>query len=72
MVTTYWWIIDDESDPLCGEEFFTELQLDPTLSKTEMRYAHNIYVHKLFPYSDPRCLGRITEEEAEMMGLDTY
>ena len=24
------------------------------------------------PNENPRCYGKITEEEAEMMGLDTY
>ena len=27
---------------------------------------------ELFPNENPRCLGQVSEEEAEMMGLDTY
>ena len=55
--TTYWWGIEDENSDLCGEEFFTELKNA---------------VKKLFPNENPRCYGRVTEEEAEIMGLDTY
>lgn len=65
MWTTYWWIIDDKESELCGEEFFTEL-LDAG------RKEHNDYVGELFPNENPRCLGQVSEEEAEMMGLDTY
>lgn len=65
MWTTYWWIIEDENSELCGEEFFTELE-------GAGRKEHNDYVAKLFPNENPRCLGRVTQEEAEMMGLDTY
>ena len=65
MWTTYWWIIEDEDSELCGEEFFTELE-------NAGRKEHNDYVTELFPNENPRCLGRVTHEEAEMMGLDTY
>lgn len=65
MWTTYWWIIDDEDSDICGEEFFTELK-DGT-------YADHVnYVLELFPTENPRCIGEVTENEAEMMGLDTY
>ena len=57
--------IDDEESELCGEEFFTELQ-------DAGRKEHNDYVGELFPNENPRCLGQVSEEEAEMMGLDTY
>lgn len=63
--TTYWWTIDDVDSDLCGEEFFTEL-LNGT--KTD----HVTYVKDLFPNEHPKCLGRVSEAEAEMMGLDTY
>lgn len=63
--TTYWWIIDDADSELCGEEFFTELE-------DAGRKEHYDYVRELFPNENPRCLGQVTEEEAEMMGLDTY
>jgi len=65
MWTTYWWGITDEESDLCGEEFFTELE---NASFTE----HLIYVKGLFPNENPKCYGKVTEEEAEMMGLDTY
>lgn len=65
MWTTYWWIIDNPDSDLCGEEFFTEL-------KDASRWNHTEYVLELFPNEDVKCLGQITEEEAEMMGLDTY
>lgn len=65
MWTTYWWVIEDENSDLCGEEFFTELEdADATV--------HKAYVRKLFPNEKCRCLGQVSEEEAEMMGLDTY
>lgn len=63
--TTYWWIIDDEDSELCGEEFFTELE-DATFED------HRNYVREVFPNENPQCLGQVSEEEAEMMGLDTY
>lgn len=62
---TYWWEINDENSDLCGEEFFTELQ-------TKDRAAHEAYIKELFPDETPRCLGRVSAAEAEMMGLDTY
>ena len=65
MWTTYWWTIDDEDSDLCGEEFFTEL-------KDADKAAHKAYVKKLFPNEKPKCLGRVSAVEAEMMGLDTY
>lgn len=63
--TTYWWEITDEDSDLCGEEFFTALQADDALT-------HKKYVKQLFPNVKVKCLGLVTEEEAEMMGLDTY
>lgn len=65
MWTTYWWAIEDENSDLCGEEFFTELK---DASKDE----HYDYVKNIFPNENVTCYGKITEEEAEMMGLDTY
>lgn len=65
MWTTYWWIIEDENSDIYGEEFFTELF-------NATREQHTNYVHEIFPNENPRCLGRVSAEEAEMMGLDTY
>lgn len=65
MWSTYWWEITDEYSELCGEEFFTELK--------DADYTdHLAYVQELFPDEKVKSLGRVTEEEAEMMGLDTY
>lgn len=64
MTTIYWWIIDDEESEFCGEQFFTEIEGG--------RKEHNDYVRDLFPNENLRCLGRVTEEEAEVTGLDTY
>lgn len=65
MWTTYWWGINDEDSELCGEEFFTELE---DADKSE----HRVYAKQIFPNERLTCYGRVTEEEAEMMGLDTY
>ena len=64
MWTTYWWEITGNSD-LCGEEFFTCLE-NASLSD------HLGYVTELFPGTVLKCHGKVTESEAEMMGLDTY
>lgn len=63
--TTYWWEVTDEDSDICGEEFFTELQ-NADLPK------HKQYAHELFPHTKLHCLGKVSQEEAEMMGLDTY
>lgn len=65
MWTTYWWEVIDEESDLCGEEFFTEL-LDAT------KTTHTEYAKSIFPGVELHCLGRVSQEEAEMMGLDTY
>lgn len=65
MWSTYWWEIVGENSDMCGEEFFTEL-------KNADAIDHKKYVKELFPHERVKCLGMVTEEEAEMMGLDTY
>lgn len=65
MWTTYWWIIEDENSELCGEEFFTAL-------KDADAIDHKNYVKEVFPNETCRCLGLVSEKEAEMIGLDTY
>ena len=65
MWTTYWWICEDEDSELFGEELFTELE-------NAGRKEHNDYMCKLFPNENFRCLGQVSREEADMMGLDTY
>lgn len=65
MWTTFWWCFTDEYSEMAGEEFFTEL-------KTNSFADHLRYVKELFPNEVVKCLGKVTEAEAEMMGLDTY
>ena len=65
MTTIYWFAIVGEYSDLCGEEFLTELE---NASKQE----HIDYAHRLFPNEEIRCYGKLTELEAEMMGIDTY
>ena len=63
--TTYWWKIVGENSDLCGEEFFTALKNADALD-------HKKYARQIFPNEKLRCLGLISEFDAEMMGLDTY
>lgn len=65
MCTTYWWAIATDDSDLYGEEFFTELE-NGSLK------AHWDYARNLFPGECLRCLGRVSEAQAEAMGLDTY
>ena len=65
MWTTYWWGIDDEYSDLAGEEFFTELE-DADYND------HEAYARGIFPNENLRCYGKVSEYEAELMGLDTY
>lgn len=63
--TTYWWKIVGEDSDLCGEEFFTRLRNADALD-------HKRYARQIFPNEKFRCLGLVSEFDAEMMGLDTY
>lgn len=63
--STYWWICEDENSEICGEELFTELE-------NATYHDHVMYMCELFPNENFRCLGQVTQAEAEMMGLDTY
>ena len=65
MWTTYWFEIVGEDSNLCGEEFFTALE-------NGTKKDHINYANQLFENEQIKCLGRVSEEEAEMMGLDTY
>ncbi len=65
MWTTYWFGFEDEDSYMCGEEFFTTLE---DASKED----HIAYARRLFPNENPKCYGRVSDSEAEMMGLDTY
>lgn len=70
MWVTYWFGIEDEESELCGEEFFIEVQ-DCFDAKETRKYAIK-YAKEIFPNEKLTCYGKVTEEEAEMMGLDTY
>ena len=63
-MTNYWWGIVGYS-PFAGEEFFTCLDTDDV-------EKHRAYAESIFPEELLRCYGKVSEYEAEMMGLDTY
>ena len=63
MWTTYWFEIKDGEYE--GEQFLTELK-DPT------RVQHVAHARKCFPNESIVCFGEITQDFAEMLGLDTY
>ena len=65
MWTTWWFVVDDADSDLCGEEFLVELK---DAQKTDAFH----YAREIFPNVRLVCLGRVSELEAEMMGLDTY
>ena len=72
--TTYWFEIVGEDSDLCGEEFFTALYTAFCRNKRskKLKAQHVDYAQSIFPGENIKCLGYVTEEEAEMMGLDTY
>ena len=61
------WLFEftDENSNMCGEQFCVELK-DAT--KKEAR----AYAKEQFPHERIKCLGEISEDEAEWLGLDTY
>lgn len=63
--TTYLWEIVGEDSELCGEQFCTELRSADMLE-------HAVCAHKAFPDETLKFLGKITQFEAETLGLDTY
>lgn len=65
MWTIYWFEIVGEDSDLCGEEFFTQL-------KNATKEQHIAAAHEIFPDEEIKCYGKVSEAEAEMMGLDTY
>ena len=65
---TYWFCIEDVDSDLCGEEFFVEVDVPLEQAEKEaMRIAQ-----ENFPNEKIECYGRVSEMEAEIMGLDTY
>jgi hypothetical protein len=65
MTTIYLFKVVGENSEIYGEEFLTELE---NASKEE----HIAYAREWFPSEEIRCYGRVSEFEAEMMGIDTY
>lgn len=65
MWSTYWFEITDLDSEFCGEEFLTELE-DAT------KEDHVAYARSIFPDVEIMCHGDVTEDEAIMLGLDTY
>lgn len=71
MVTTWWFVIDDEESDLCGEEFFVEVEGTMDIAKQiAINKANELFPD--IPYEKIKCYGRVSNTEAEMMGLDTY
>ena len=66
--TTWWFGIEDEDSELEGEEFFVEV--DVTLDKAKQEAIK--IAKENFPNTKLTCYGRVSQEDAEMMGLDTY
>lgn len=68
MITTWWFACTDEESDLCGEEFFVEVDCPfDEAKKTAIKTAKEIFKDEKLS-----CYGRVTQTEAEMMGLDTY
>lgn len=66
--TTWWFAITGEDSDLCGEEFFVEVYT--TLDKAKAEAIH--MAERIFEGEQLICYGRVSQVEAEMMGLDTY
>ena len=66
-MTSTWWF-EITSGDYEGEEFFVEIE--GVLGHTERDAVDR--AQQIFPTETLRCLGRVSQTEAEMMGLDTY
>ena len=65
---TYWFTVVGIDSDLLGEEFFVEIKSErETAKQNAIKYAQEI-----FPNEKLKCLGRVSDFEAECMGLDTY
>ena len=49
------------NDRVTGEDFLVEAQCEADALETAQRY-----------FDEPKCFGTVTEEEAEILGWDTY
>lgn len=63
-MTSTWWFKITSGD-YEGEEFFVEIEDGGKFEAIK-------YAKKIFPTENLHCLGRVSETEAEIMGLDTY
>lgn len=59
----YWFAVIGEDSPLCGEEFLVSAPDKDAALEIARGY---------FPGEQLKCYGRVTDFEAEMMGLDCY
>ena len=68
MWSTWWFGFEDENSDLFGEEFVVEVNV--TLDKAKAEAIKQ--AKKIFPNEKIICYGRVSELDAEIMGLDTY
>ena len=63
--TTWWFEVTDVDCEFCGEEFLVEVDTD---SEADARQRAEQY----FPNVKLTCYGKLSDFEAEAMGIDTY
>lgn len=69
MNANWWFEVVGEDSELCGEEFFVQVKRVPgDNGKAEAL----LIAEDNFPGEELRCLGWVTDETAEDIGLDTY
>ena len=68
MKSIWWFSIEGENSDLCGEEFLVEVSTTLDRAKAEAVKLAN----EIFPNEEIACYGRVSNFEAEMMGLDIY
>jgi len=66
-MTSTWWF-EITSGNYEGEEFFVEIE--GTLDHAKQNAITR--AQEIFPTEVLHCLGRVSQTEAEIMGLDTY
>jgi len=78
----YWFEVCGEDSEICGEQFFVAVK-DPqrkVAMTAEERKAYNktlkeevkAIVERNFPDEEVKCMGWVTDAEADLWGLDTY
>lgn len=68
MWSTWWFEIVGEDSELCGQQFFVEV--DIPLDKAKREAIQRAHIE--FPNEKLTCYGRVSQTDAEYMGLDTY